>query len=55
VAFHPPEPWLYIFTGDTITAHTLDIDALIEIGQASLTREMTEEECQQYLHESCGS
>jgi len=54
VAFHPTEPWLYIFTGDTITAHTLDIDALIEIGQSSLTREMTEEECQQYLHESCG-
>jgi DNA-binding SARP family transcriptional activator/WD40 repeat protein/tRNA A-37 threonylcarbamoyl transferase component Bud32/type II secretory pathway predicted ATPase ExeA len=53
VAFHPTEPWLYIFTGDTITAHTLDIDALIEIGQSSLTREMTEEECQQYLHESC--
>jgi DNA-binding SARP family transcriptional activator/WD40 repeat protein/tRNA A-37 threonylcarbamoyl transferase component Bud32 len=56
VAFHPTEPWLLISSGgDTITAHTLDVNELVELGRSSLTREMTDEECELYLHGSCES
>ena len=50
VAFHPTEPWLYVSSGgDTITAHTLNIDELVEADRSSLTRDMTDEECELYL------
>jgi DNA-binding SARP family transcriptional activator/WD40 repeat protein/tRNA A-37 threonylcarbamoyl transferase component Bud32 len=55
VAFHPTEPWLYVFSGtNTVTAHTLNIDELVERGRSSLTRDMTDEECELYLHRACG-
>ncbi|MGA9598456.1 MAG: WD40 repeat domain-containing protein, partial [Acidimicrobiia bacterium] len=55
VAFDPIKPWLYVGEGNTITAHTLDIDALVALGRSTLTRDMTAEECQQYLHGHCDS
>jgi len=53
VAFDPIKPWLYVAEGNTITAHTLDIDALVALGRSTLTRDLTAEECQQYLHGPC--
>ena len=53
-AFHPTEPILLTGTNPGhYRIHTLDIDELIEIAESRLTREMTEEECQQYLRRSC--
>jgi hypothetical protein len=31
----------------------LDLDDLIGIAEGELTRDLTEEECRQYLHEPC--
>ena len=31
----------------------LDLDDLIEIAEGELTRDLTEEECRQYLHGAC--
>jgi hypothetical protein len=53
VAFHPTEPWLHISTGTKITGHTIDVDALIELGRSRLTRDMTDEECELYLRGPC--
>jgi len=53
VAFHPTLPWLYVAAGFHIRAHTFDVDELMAIARASLTRELTEEECEQYLHQPC--
>jgi hypothetical protein len=53
VAFHPTEPWVYVGEGTTITRHTLDLDELIEISEAGLTRTLTDAECRQYLQHAC--
>ena len=54
-AFHPTKPWLFAAVGDSqIAIYTLDIDALIEIARAHLTRGLTDEECQLYLQRACG-
>ena len=52
--FHPTQSRLVVSTPPSeVRIHTLDIDELIEIAESRLTREMTEEECQQYLRSSC--
>jgi hypothetical protein len=34
-------------------SHTLDVDELIRIGRARLSRDMTDEECRQYFRGPC--
>jgi hypothetical protein len=36
-----------------VRIYTLDIDELIAIAEAGLSRDMTEEECQQYFRRAC--
>jgi hypothetical protein len=36
-----------------VRIYTLDIDELIVIARDGLSRDMTEEECQQYFREPC--
>jgi WD40 repeat protein/class 3 adenylate cyclase len=37
----------------TVRVWALDLDDLIEIAEGELTRDLTEEECRQYLHAAC--
>jgi WD40 repeat protein len=37
----------------TVRVWALDLDDLIEIAEGELTRDLTDEECRQYLHELC--
>ena len=53
IAFHPTEPWLYVASGATVSVYTLDLDELIGIAEAHITRQMTEDECRLYLHRAC--
>jgi serine/threonine protein kinase/DNA-binding SARP family transcriptional activator/WD40 repeat protein len=53
IAFHPTEPWVYVGEGTTITRHTLDVDELITIAKANLTRNLSDDECRQYLERAC--
>ena len=53
-AFHPTEPRLYAeVDADLIGIFTTDPDKLIEIARSRLSRDLTEEECQLYLRQSC--
>ena len=53
-AFHPTLPHLMVTTPlSEVRIHTLDVDELIAIARAGLSREMTEEECQRYFREPC--
>ena len=53
--YHQTEPWIHAtLPGDILVTYTLDIDELVEIAESRLSRDMTEEECQQYLRRSCG-
>jgi hypothetical protein len=36
-----------------IRVWALELDDLIDIAEAGLTRELTDEECREYLHEPC--
>ncbi len=52
--FHPTKPQLLVTTPpDEVRIHTLDPDELVEIARSKLSREMTEEECEQYFQEPC--
>jgi WD40 repeat protein len=52
--FHPSLPQLIVTTPpNEVRIHTLDIDELIAIAAAGLSRDMTEAECEQYLRRSC--
>jgi hypothetical protein len=52
--FHPTRPWLLVTTPpNQVRIHTLDIDELIRIARDGLSRDMTEDECQQYFRRSC--
>jgi WD40 repeat protein len=54
--FHPTLPYLMVTTPpNEVRIHTLDIDELIAIAMAGLSRDMTEEECQRYFREPCRS
>jgi DNA-binding SARP family transcriptional activator/WD40 repeat protein/serine/threonine protein kinase len=54
-AVHPTEPLLYVpLPGGEIGVYTLDTDDLMEVTEARLTRDFSEEECQLYLRRSCG-
>jgi serine/threonine protein kinase/DNA-binding SARP family transcriptional activator/WD40 repeat protein len=53
-AFHPTEPLLYVpLPGNQIGVYTLDTDELMDIARSRLTRQLTEEECQNYLDGAC--
>jgi class 3 adenylate cyclase/WD40 repeat protein len=55
-AFHPTLPHLVVATPPgQVRVYTLDLDELIEIARSRLSREMTAEECQLYLHRGCSS
>jgi WD40 repeat protein len=52
--FHPSLPHLIVTTPpNEIRIHTFDIEELVALGRASLSREMTEEECQAYFRRAC--
>ena len=52
VAFNPDGSELASVSGDgTVRVWSLDLDELTEIARNELTRTLTDEECQQYLHE----
>jgi WD40 repeat protein len=52
--FHPTLPqFVFATPPNEIRIYTLDIDELVTIAQAGLSRDMTEEECQQYFRRSC--
>jgi WD40 repeat protein len=55
VAFSPDGTRLVTVSGDgTARVYALNIDDLITIAKSRLTRSLTEQECQQYLHmETC--
>lgn len=54
--FHPTLPHLLVVSPpNEVRVFTLDIQDLAAIARSRLTREMTEEECQQYFHGSCAS
>jgi WD40 repeat protein len=53
VAFSPDGSKLVSFANDGIRVWALDIDDLIGIARGKLTRELTEEECRQYLRAPC--
>ena len=54
--FHPSLPYLLVVSPpNEVRIYTLDLDELISIAEARLTREMTEEECQQYFFSPCTS
>jgi len=54
VAFHPTEPHIYtIGPNNTVRVYTHDVDELLAIARSRLTREMSDEECQQYFREPC--
>jgi len=51
VEFSPDGTWLISSgTDGVIRGYTLDVELLKEIAKAKLTRSLTEEECQKYLH-----
>jgi WD40 repeat protein len=51
VEFSPDGTWLISSgTDGVIRGYTLDIDLLKELAKEKLTRSLTEEECQKYLH-----
>jgi WD40 repeat protein len=52
--FHPSLPQLVVVSPpNVVRIHTLDLDELITIAEAGLSREMTESECLQYFREPC--
>jgi WD40 repeat protein len=52
--FHPTLPHLLVTTPpNQVRIHTLNIDELVAIAEAGLSRDMTEPECQQYFRGSC--
>jgi len=53
-AFHPTLPHILVTTWpNEVRIHTLDPDELIAIAESRLSREMTEDECQQYFRRPC--
>jgi WD40 repeat protein len=52
--FHPTQPWLLVSTpSNEVRIYTLDPDELVALAEDRLSRDMTEEECQQYFREPC--
>ena len=52
--FHPSLPQLVVTSPpNQVRIYTLDLDELIAIAAAGLSREITEEECQQYFRRAC--
>jgi WD40 repeat protein len=52
--FHPSLPQLIVTSPpNQVRIYTLDIDELVAIAKAGLSRDMTEEECEQYFREPC--
>ncbi len=52
--FHPSLPQLVVTSPpNEVRIHTLDVDELIAIAESRLSRDMTEEECEQYFRRSC--
>ncbi len=52
--FHPSLPQLIVTSApNEVRIHTLDIDDLIAIAESGLSRDMTQEECEQYFRRSC--
>jgi WD40 repeat protein len=53
--FHPMLPQLIVTSPpNEVRIYTLDTDELIDIATAGLSRDMTDEECQQYFRQACG-
>jgi WD40 repeat protein len=54
VALSPDDSQLATAGGDgTLRVFTLDMDELVGLAQSRLTRTLTDEECQRYLHDEC--
>jgi WD40 repeat protein len=54
VALSPDDSQLATAGGDgTLHVFTLDMDELVGLAQSRLTRTLTDEECQRYLHDEC--
>jgi WD40 repeat protein/class 3 adenylate cyclase len=54
LAFSPDGSKLASGAGDgTVRVWAIDLDDLIAIAEQELTRELTDEECRQYLHDAC--
>jgi WD40 repeat protein len=55
LAFSPDGKYLYVALNDgTIRSYLLDVDELIALAQSRVSRDLTDEECRQYLHvQSC--
>ena len=52
--FHPSLPHLLVTTPpNQVRIHTFDIDELIAIAETGLSRDMTDQECQQYFRQAC--
>ncbi|HEY3208235.1 MAG TPA: serine/threonine protein kinase, partial [Actinomycetota bacterium] len=51
LAFSPDGRWLITTAPDgVVRVWTLDLDELIRIAKGEVTRELTDDECRQYLH-----
>ncbi|MDH3299279.1 MAG: winged helix-turn-helix domain-containing protein [Acidimicrobiia bacterium] len=55
VAFHPTEPHIYLHDNGHVSVHTFDTAELVRIAVSTVTRTMTEEECEQYFGRPCHS
>lgn len=53
IAFHPSKPSVFVDEDGLITTHTLDTEELLAAARSSVTRNLTDAECERFLRRSC--